>query len=97
MSKKSGIRISEERRASMEIKILGSGCANCIKLEALVKEVAMEKDVEATFQKVTDYKDIVSYGIMRTPGLVINGKLLSAGRIPSKQEIATWLEAATSA
>ena len=78
----------------MEIKILGSGCSNCLKLEAMVKQVAAEKDLEATFLKVTDYKDIMSYGIMHTPGLVINGKLLSAGRIPSKQEIATWLEAA---
>ncbi|MCL4369308.1 MAG: thioredoxin family protein [Chloroflexi bacterium] len=78
----------------MEIKILGSGCANCQRLEALVKEVAVEKDLEATFLKVTDYKDIMSYGIMHTPGLVVNGKLLSAGRIPSKQEIATWLEVA---
>jgi small redox-active disulfide protein 2 len=78
----------------MEIKVLGSGCANCKKLEALVKEVAVEKDLEATFQKVTDYKDIMSYGIMSTPGLVVNGKVLSAGRIPSKQEIATWLETA---
>ncbi len=78
----------------MEIKILGSGCANCQKLEALVKDVAVEKDLEAIFLKVTDYKDIVSYGVMRTPGLVVNGKLLSAGRIPSRQEIVTWLEAA---
>ena len=80
----------------MDVKILGSGCANCKKLEALVKEVAVEKDLEATFQKVTDYKVIMSYGIMHTPGLVVNGKLLSAGRIPSKQEIATWLEDAQS-
>ena len=72
----------------MDIKILGSGCSSCRRLEALVKEVAMEKDLEATFQKVTNFKDIVSYGIMRTPGLVINDKVLSAGRIPSKQEIA---------
>ncbi|MCL4533570.1 MAG: thioredoxin family protein [Bacteroidetes bacterium] len=78
----------------MVIKILGSGCANCLRLEALVKEVALERDLEATFQKVTDYKDIVSYGVMHTPGLVVDGKLLAAGRIPSKQEIATWLEAA---
>ncbi len=78
----------------MVVKILGSGCANCKKLEALVKEVAVEKGIEATFQKVTDFKDIVSYGIMRTPGLVVDGKVLSAGRIPSKQEIAGWLESA---
>ena len=78
----------------MEIKILGSGCSNCLRLEAMVKQIAVEKDLEATFLKVTDYKDIMSYGIMHTPGLVINGKVLSAGRIPSRQEIATWLEAA---
>ena len=47
-----------------------------------------EKDLEATFQKVTGYKEIVSYGMMRTSGLVIDGKVVSAGRIPSKQEIA---------
>lgn len=78
----------------MDIKILGPGCANCQRLEALVKEVAIEKEIEATFQKVTDYKDIVSYGIMRTPGLVVDGKVLSAGRIPSKDEIGTWLQVA---
>lgn len=76
----------------MEIKILGSGCANCKRLEALVKEVAVEKELEATFQKVTDYMDIVSYGVMRTPGLVVNGKVVAYGRIPSKEEIAAWLE-----
>ena len=78
----------------MVIKILGSGCVNCRRLEALVKEVATEKELDATFQKVTDFRDIVSYGIMRTPGLVINNKVVSAGRIPSKQEIANWLDAA---
>ncbi len=78
----------------MDIKVLGPGCANCKKLEALVKEVAVEKDIEATFQKVTDYKDIMSYGILRTPGLVVNGKVVSVGRIPSKEEIAGWLGSA---
>lgn len=78
----------------MDIEILGSGCANCKKLEALVKEVAVEKDLDATFRKVTDYKEIVAYGVMRTPGLVVNGKVVSAGRIPSKEEVATLLEAA---
>ncbi len=78
----------------MDIKVLGPGCANCKKLEALVKEVAVEKDIEATFLKVTDYKDIMSYGILRTPGLVVNGKVVSAGRIPSKEEIAGWLGSA---
>ncbi len=78
----------------MVIKVLGSGCANCKKLEALVKEVAEEKEIEATFQKVTDYKDIVSYGVMRTPGLVVDEKVVASGRIPSKEEIAGWLEGA---
>ncbi len=75
----------------MVIKVLGSGCANCKKLEALVKEVAEEAEIEATFQKVTDYKEIVSYGVMRTPGLVVDEKVVASGRIPSKQEIAGWL------
>ncbi|MGI5836353.1 MAG: thioredoxin family protein [Chloroflexota bacterium] len=79
----------------MNIKILGSGCANCKKLESLVKEVAEEKQIEATFQKVTDYKDIVSYGVMSTPGLVVDERVVSSGRIPSKDEIAGWLTGTT--
>ena len=75
----------------MEIKVLGKGCANCMKLEGLVHEVLTEKGLAASVDHVRDERDIVSYGVMKTPGLVVNGKVVSYGRIPSKDEIAAWL------
>ncbi len=75
----------------VNIKILGSGCANCKRLEALVRKIVAAQDVEAEIEKVTEYAEIVKYPILSTPGLVINGKLLSAGRIPPEADIAGWL------
>lgn len=80
----------------MNIKILGPGCANCNKLEALTKEVISELGVEAQIEHVTDYKSIMSYGIMATPGLVIDGTVNSSGRVPSKGEITSWMITALS-
>jgi small redox-active disulfide protein 2 len=77
----------------MEVKVLGSGCANCRRLEALVHEAVGETGVQAQVLHVTDFKEIMAYGIMATPGLVIDGELKSAGRIPAKAEIASWLVA----
>lgn len=73
------------------IKILGSGCANCKRLEATARKVVETLGIEAKIEKVTDYAEIMKYPIMATPGLVINEKLVSAGRIPSEAEIAGWL------
>ncbi len=78
----------------LNIKVLGSGCANCKKLEAITRDVVSELDVDATILKVTEYPEIMKYAIMSTPGLVINEKVVSAGRIPSKAEIATFLTSA---
>ncbi len=75
------------------IKVLGSGCANCKKLEALTHKVVSELELEAEVIKVTDYAEIMKYPILSTPGLVVNEKLVSAGRIPSEVEIAGWLKA----
>ena len=75
----------------MEIKVLGRGCANCMKLEAMVHQVVAEKGLDANLEHVHDEREIVSYGVMRTPGLVVDGKVVSYGRIPSKEEIAVWL------
>jgi small redox-active disulfide protein 2 len=78
----------------MNIKVLGSGCANCVRLEKRVVEVLDEMNLQADVEHVTDYKSIMSYGIMSTPGLVINGQVKSSGRIPSKDEIEAWVKAA---
>lgn len=71
----------------MNIKILGSGCANCQRLERFVREVVAELGMEATIEKVTDYSAILSYGIMRTPGLVVDGTVKAAGHVPGKPEL----------
>jgi small redox-active disulfide protein 2 len=73
------------------VKILGSGCANCRKLEAVAREAAANANVQAEFVKVTDMKDILAYDLMSTPGLVIDEKLVSSGRIPTVAEVQTWL------
>lgn len=72
------------------IKILGAGCANCKRLEQEVKEALTDSTIEYEIIKVTDYTDIMAYGIMSTPGLVINENVLSTGRIPKRQQIVDW-------
>jgi small redox-active disulfide protein 2 len=74
-----------------KIEVLGSGCPNCVKLAANANEAIAMAGVEAEVVKVTDYKEIMAYGIMSTPGLVIDGKVVSYGRIPSAGDIAVWL------
>jgi small redox-active disulfide protein 2 len=73
------------------IKVLGSGCANCKRLEAITRQVVDQMGLEAEILKVTEFSDIMAYNIMSTPGLVINEKLVSAGRIPTPAEVSTWL------
>lgn len=75
----------------LNIKVLGSGCTNCQNLEKLCKEVTTENNIDAVIEKVTDYKDIMSYGIMSTPGLVINGKVVLSGKLPTKSSLTHWL------
>ena len=78
----------------LTVKILGSGCPNCKKLEAIARQAAAQLSVEANFVKVTDYAAIMAYNVLSTPGLVINEKLVSAGRIPSPAEVTSWLAGA---
>lgn len=73
------------------IKILGSGCANCKRVEQIARRVVEEMSLEAEIIKVTDYKDIMAYNIFSTPGLVINEKVVSTGRIPTPAEVTAWL------
>lgn len=75
----------------LSIKVLGPGCANCQKVEQVAKKVVATLSVDATLQKVTEMQDIMKYPILATPGLVINEKLVCAGRIPSEAEVTTWV------
>lgn len=77
----------------MTVKILGSGCANCKKLEALAREAAASAGVAAEFIKVTDINAIMAYDLLSTPGLVIDEKLVSSGRVPTLAEIRQWIAA----
>ncbi len=78
----------------LNIKILGRGCTNCKRLEALTLKVVENLQLEAEFEKVTEMGEIMKYPILSTPGLVINNKLVSSGRIPAEEEIAGWLQQA---
>ena len=75
----------------LTIKILGSGCANCKRLAWLAERAVQQLGIEAEFIKVTDYGEIMKYNVLSTPGLVINEKVVSSGRIPSEAEITTFV------
>lgn len=75
----------------LTIKVLGSGCANCKKVEAVARRAVADLAVEAEVIKVTDYAQITAYPLLATPGLVINEQLVCAGRIPTPAEVTTWL------
>jgi small redox-active disulfide protein 2 len=79
------------------IKILGSGCPNCQKLAAIAQKAASLMGIEFKLEKVTDYNEIMKYPILSTPGLVINEKLVSSGRIPSEAEVTSFLATALEA
>jgi small redox-active disulfide protein 2 len=80
----------------MEIKVLGPGCPKCGEVEKRVKNALTELNIAADVEKITDIKKMMSFGILSTPGLVINGEVKSTGRIPRIEEIKAWIqEAAT--
>jgi len=81
----------------MEIKVFDPGCAKCTETENLVKEVAAAKGGNIAVQKVTDLKEMMVAGIMSTPVISVDGVLKSTGRIPSKEEVAAWIEGAAAA
>jgi small redox-active disulfide protein 2 len=73
------------------IEVLGPGCSNCRRVEAAAREAIAIAGVEARIRHVTDYEEIASRGVMNTPGLVIDGTVVSTGRVPSATDIAGWL------
>lgn len=82
----------------MKLEILGSGCANCQKLMALTEEVVHELDVaDAVLVKVEDFPTIMAYGVMTTPALAIDGKLVMSGKVPSKAEVTGLVTSALAA
>jgi small redox-active disulfide protein 2 len=81
---------------TMEIKVLGTGCARCQQLEKTVKEVVKELGIDADVEDIKDIKKIMQYPILSTPGLVIDEKLVVSGRVPNKAEITTFITTALS-
>jgi small redox-active disulfide protein 2 len=77
----------------MDIKVLGSGCANCKNTVNLIEQVAQAKGVAVQLEKVEDIRAIMGYGVMSTPGVVINGKVVHAGGVPSRDKVEQWLSA----
>jgi small redox-active disulfide protein 2 len=75
----------------LTIKVLGSGCANCKRLEQIARQAVNDMSIEAEVVKVTEYPEIMKYNILSTPGLVVNEKVVSSGRIPTQAEVTTWL------
>ena len=75
----------------IDVKIAGPGCKNCEELASRVRAALERQSIEATLVKVTDYKEIAALGILMTPGLVVDGKVLSQGKLPTEATLESWL------
>lgn len=82
--------MSTEEVSVSNVKVLGVGCSNCKATVKLIEEVARAKGTPVTVEKVEDMKDIMTYGIMSTPGVVIDGKVVHAGGIPARAKVESW-------
>lgn len=76
----------------MEIKVLGPGCAKCKETEKLVREAVSEAGVTANVEKIADFQQIASYGVLSTPAVVIDGDVKVVGKVPSKSDLLSWLK-----
>ncbi len=74
----------------MEVKVLGTGCANCRNTITLIEQAAKARGTAIELKKVQQLPDIMSYGVMATPGVVIDGKVVHAGGVPSRQKVESW-------
>jgi small redox-active disulfide protein 2 len=74
------------------LKVLGSGCANCVKTAELIENTAQEQEVDVTVEKVTDLTAIMSYGVMSTPAVVLDEEVIHSGSVPTKEMIMAWLD-----
>jgi small redox-active disulfide protein 2 len=88
-----GEPIPEDPSGAIQIKVLGPGCPSCDKLEQDLMAVMAELNLPADLDHVRDVKEIACYGVMGNPALVINGKVVAAGRVPSKNQLKEWLKA----
>ncbi|MFY8192126.1 MULTISPECIES: thioredoxin family protein [unclassified Limnohabitans] len=77
----------------MDIKVLGTGCAKCKTTVALIEEIAKEKGVSISLSKVEELRQIAAFGVMSTPGVVLDGKVVHAGGVPSRSKVEQWLTA----
>jgi small redox-active disulfide protein 2 len=82
---------NDRKEVAVEIKVLGPGCARCEKTKAMVEEALKEAGVDAKVDKVTNLMEIAGYGVMGTPAVIVDGKVRSVGKIPSKNEIKQWI------
>ena len=81
----------EKEKDVKDIKVLGTGCANCRNTIALIEQVAAEKGVAIALSKVENLPEIMKYGVMSTPGVVVDGKVVHAGGVPERAKVAGWL------
>jgi small redox-active disulfide protein 2 len=81
----------------LTVIVLGPGCSNCERVAQIAKAVISEMALEATVEKVTDRSQFAPYGLLYTPGLVINGKLVCGGRVPTQAEVTSWMMTALEA
>jgi small redox-active disulfide protein 2 len=76
-----------------DFKVLGSGCSKCVTTAKLIEEIAKAKGVEVTVEKVTDLTRILGYGVMSTPGVLLEGKVMHAGGVPARSKVEAWFAA----
>jgi small redox-active disulfide protein 2 len=76
----------------MDIKVLGPGCPKCQQTEEIVKEAVAEAGVDAQVEKITDIMKIMTYGVMGTPAVVVDGQVKSSGKVPKKEEVKNWIK-----